>query len=133
MAAEPTPQDIAELFDAAPIGLGVIDRSLTWVRVNQALAALYHRSADELIGRRPSELLADLGARFEAVVKRVLQTGITEQHTLSGALDHEPGHVRHWDVVWYPLAMGVGVAAVEVTRRRAAEEALAEAHRRDAA
>jgi serine phosphatase RsbU (regulator of sigma subunit) len=39
---------------------------------------------------------------------------------------------RAWDVTYFPIDAGVGVAAIETTGRRAAEVALAEAHRRDA-
>ncbi len=121
-----------ELFERAPIAVGVFDADLRWTRVNPALAEMNHAEAEALIGRRPSEVHGELGQRTEAILRRVIETGQAERHAQAGELGTDPGVVRHWDVAFFPLDGGVGLTAVEVTEQRGAEAALAEAHRRDA-
>ncbi|HEX2086905.1 MAG TPA: SpoIIE family protein phosphatase [Solirubrobacteraceae bacterium] len=122
------------VLEAAPIGLGAFDAELRFAWVNAAFAGLSGRTAEQLVGRRPSEVYGDLGARTEAWVRQVLETSRPHRQVVTGALPEEPGVVRHWDVEHFPLEEGggVGIIAVEITDQRRAEEALAEAHRRDA-
>ena len=118
-----------DLLEAAPVGLGVFDRELRWVQANEALASFTGLSAEEVIGRRPSEVLGAVGEQAEAAMRRVLETRTPERRQV----DAEIGlHVRHWDVSWFPVEGGVGIAAVEITARVEAERLLAAAHRRDA-
>jgi PAS domain S-box-containing protein len=130
-AHPPTPLE-HELLERAPIALGILDSDLRFVRVNPALAALHHVEADALVGQRPSDLHGELGRQTEELLARVRDSGRIERTTQSGELGSEPGVVRHWDVTYFPVDGGVGVTAIEVTERRDAETALAEAHRRDA-
>jgi serine phosphatase RsbU (regulator of sigma subunit) len=123
---------IDHLFEAAPIGLGVLDRDLRWVRVNDAMAALQQRPRDDLIGRRPSELHPGVGARVENIAREVLVTGRTLHRRMDGQVGGETGNMRWWDMAWFPVDDSVGMAAVEITDRVRAERELAEAHRRDA-
>ncbi len=121
-----------DLLARAPVALGAFDEDLRWAWVNDALATMNHAPAAELVGRRPSEVHGELGERAEAILRRVMATGEAERHGLSGELGTDPGVVRHWDTTYFPIDDGVGIVAIEVTGRYAAEEALAEAHRRDA-
>jgi hypothetical protein len=122
-----------DVVEGAPVGLGAFDADLRCAWVNPALAALNQLPPEEIVGRRPSEVHAELGAEAERRLREVLETGRPHREIVSGVLGNGAGVVRHWDVSHFPLpdGGGVGVAAVEVTEQRAAEEALAEAHRRD--
>jgi PAS domain S-box-containing protein len=62
------------LFAAAPVGLGFLDRDLRYRRINEALARTNGRTREEHLGRRPSELLGDLGLQAEALLERVMAT-----------------------------------------------------------
>jgi hypothetical protein len=121
-----------ELFDKGPVGLGAHDDELRWTHVNPALAALNRAAPEDLVGRTPTEVHGELGRASEEIMRRVVETGQTERVILDGELGSEPGRPRQFEVAWYRVTGGVGVAAIEVTERRAAEVALAEAHRRDA-
>jgi serine phosphatase RsbU (regulator of sigma subunit) len=123
---------IDELFEAAPVGLGSFDAQLRWASANEAMALLNRRPVDELLGRRPTEIHAVLGLKAEEMLRRVIATGEGERGTLSGHYLSEPDVLRFWDVAWFPLTDGVGVAAVEITERVRAEQELAEAHRHEA-
>jgi PAS domain S-box-containing protein len=125
------------LFRAAPVGLGAFDAELRWIEANDALAAMNRLSCDDLIGRRPSEVHGELGVETEAVLRGVLERGEPLSMAVSGELGTQPGVLRHWEVTYWPLAAatgqrGVGVVAMEITERRAAEEELAATARRDA-
>ena len=120
------------VVEGAPVAMGAFDADLRWAWVNRALAEMNHASPEDLVGRRPSELHGALGEASEAILRRVLESGRAERHTQSGELGTEPGVLHHWDVHYFPLPDSVGVAAIEVTQRHAAEAALAVAHHRDA-
>ena len=124
---------IDDLFEAAPIGLGVLDRDLRWARVNAAMAALQRREPEDLIGRMPSEIHPEVGPRVEEIAREVQSTGQTLRRRMDGRVrGEEDGGTRWWDLVWFAVGDGVGMAAVEITDRVRAEHELAEAHRRDA-
>ncbi|HEV2814004.1 MAG TPA: SpoIIE family protein phosphatase [Solirubrobacteraceae bacterium] len=120
------------VVEGAPVGLGAFDADLRCAWVNPALAELNQMPAEAIIGRRPSEIHGELGAETEERLRSVLESGEAHREIVSGHLGN--GSLHHWDVSHFPLpdGGGVGVAAVEVTEQRAAEDALAEAHRRDA-
>ncbi|HWT92269.1 MAG TPA: PAS domain-containing protein, partial [Solirubrobacteraceae bacterium] len=123
-----------EVFEAAPVGLGVFDADLRWAEANDALAALTGHTVAELLGRRPSEVLGPVGVATEEAVRRVRASGEAERLAGSGTLPERPGVERSWATVLFPLpdAGAVGVAAVEVTEQVAGERQLAAVARRDA-
>ena len=117
--------------EGAPVGLGAFDADLRIAWVNPAFAALSHRSAEEMVGRRLTELYGELGEEAEARVREVLESDRPQRSVMSGEPD---GVERHWDVAYFPLpdGAGVGATAIEITEQRTMEQALTEAHRRDA-
>jgi serine phosphatase RsbU (regulator of sigma subunit) len=123
---------IDDLFEAAPIGLGVLDGDLRWIRANAAMARLSRSTVEQMLGHRPSELHPDLGLRAEEAARRVLDTGEQVRREASGMLGSDASVLRHWDVAYFPLGDGVGLAAVEISDRVRAERQLVEAHQRDA-
>jgi two-component system CheB/CheR fusion protein len=77
-----------------------------------------------------------LAATARDVVARILETGrAVENVEFSGETPARPGVVRTWNESWYPMydsggeIVGFGVAAEEITERKAAEAALREADR----
>ena len=121
-----------DVFTHVPIGLGVFDRNLRWVRVNPALAAINQSTEQEMVGRTPSELQGDVGRRSEASIRRVLATGEIQRTLLHGRLAADPDVERDWEVTFYPLPEGVGIVVLENTERLSAEAELAAVARRDA-
>ncbi|HEX8120303.1 MAG TPA: SpoIIE family protein phosphatase [Solirubrobacteraceae bacterium] len=122
------------VVEGAPVGLAALDADLRYAWVNPKMAALGGLAPAEFVGRRLTDLYGEQAAGSEERLRDVLATGRTHRDIVSGGLPGENGVVHHWDVTYFPLEKGegVGIAAIEVTEQRAAEEALSEAHRRDA-
>jgi PAS domain-containing protein len=91
------------LFLRAPVGLAFFDRSLRYVRVNEALAAMDGVPVRDHIGRTVAELLPDL-AGLAAAFRRVMDTGepiAALEYT--GETPAKPGEMRHWRGSFYPV------------------------------
>ncbi|HEU5363783.1 MAG TPA: PAS domain-containing protein [Gaiellaceae bacterium] len=117
------------LYDSAPVGLGFWDRDLRYARVNEALAAINERSADDHVGRTFREVVPQLADELEALVRDVLETGrpVIGREMTAGTPLH-PDLLRHWSASYYPVVgaegepIGVGAVIEETTERRRAEQ-----------
>ncbi len=128
--------ELASVFEAAPVGIAMVDCDLRFVQINDELARLDGRSAEEHIGRTVRDVLGPAAAELiEPVFRKVTVTG-------------EP--VRNWEISGPRrtyLAQCVPVRAAEgnvsgacsvvldITDRKRAEEALrrSESHFREIA
>ena len=117
------------LFGHAPVGLGMWDTQLRYARVNAALAEINGMPIEAHLGRRPSELLGELGADVEATLAEVVRSGVAVRGLeVSGALPAAPGDVRHFRVDYYPVPqddgslLGVAAVVLEVTAETRLEE-----------
>jgi signal transduction histidine kinase len=87
------------------------------------------------IGKRPGEILPDVGPQMEEYLKKVRNTGKPLLRIqLTGNTPASPGEERQWIVSYYPvrspkgIVFGIGVIALEVTDQKRAEQALRDAH-----
>lgn len=116
------------LFAHAPVGLAIWDHDLRYRRINPALAAINGIAPDDHLGRRPSEILGDLGLEAERTMREVLEDGVPRVDVdIAGATPALPGEHRQWRVSWYALGgvegstpEGVAAVVVEVTGEREA-------------
>ena len=69
-----TMAELDAIFTSAPVGFAFHDRDLRYVRVNERLATAMGHTPDEIIGRRPSEVLPGIGADIEEGLSRALAT-----------------------------------------------------------
>lgn len=117
------------LYGSAPVGLGFWDRDLRYVRVNEALAAINERSADDHVGRTFREVVPQLADELEELARSVLETGVPVigREMTAGTPGH-PDRPRHWRASYYPVIgpdgerIGVGAVVEETTERRRAEQ-----------
>ena len=120
------------LYERAPVGLGLLDPGLRYVRVNDRLAEINGLPADAHVGRTIAEILPDLPAAVQADVARVAETGAPMgEVTVVGATPAQPGVQREWVTSYWPVRrpsehelVGIGLMVIEVTERRAAQRAL---------
>jgi PAS domain S-box-containing protein len=120
------------LFGAAPLGIGIWDRDLRFVRVNATLAAMNGVPVEAHTGRLPAEILPDVQA-LDGVMERwrhILATGEPWLDVeLRGSTPAAPDEERIWNEQFFPIRsgadiVGVGAVVAEVTERRRVEEAL---------
>ncbi len=121
--------ELEALYDEAPIGLGFLDRDLRFVRINAALAEMNGFSAEAHIGKSVWDLVPDLRASAEPMLRRVLDRNeVIKGLELSGETPARPGVRRDWLEMFYPVhdrhgaVQGVGIFCEEVTEAKRARE-----------
>ncbi|MEN9933271.1 MAG: hypothetical protein RIS17_1844, partial [Pseudomonadota bacterium] len=119
--------EIAAIYNAAPVGLCVLDRDLRFVRINDLLADINGVPAADHIGRTVAEVLPDLGPGVHEAMARVLAGEPARNIVISGTTRARPDAVRTWRENWLPLrdssgkVIGVTVSAEDVTDDKTAE------------
>jgi PAS domain S-box-containing protein len=134
LEALPT-QRLAQLnaiYDGVPVGLCFLDRNLRYVSVNKRLAEMHNLPVASHLGRHISEVIPEKFAQCEPYLQRALD-GIP--HTgleISYPDPHRPAMTRTILVSYQPArdevdeVVGVSISVVDITRRKQAEQALAE-------
>lgn len=112
---------------ATPVGFKLVDRDLRVVRINQTLADIEGRTAEDCIGRTVPELVPDLWPQLGNVYRLVLAGETLRNVDVSKPSAADPHHMRHWLASYYPVRIdgeiiGVGNVVVDITDRKEAEE-----------
>ena len=124
------------LHATAPVGLGLVDRELRYLRINDHLAEINGSAAAAHLGKRPGEILPLMGEEVEAHFRNVISSGLPRLNVETrGETPACPGVIRHWLTGYYPIfhegaVMGAGVVVQEITERKAAEQALRDSQER---
>jgi hypothetical protein len=114
------------LFEQAPIGLGFWDRQLRYARVNAALAEMNGVPPEKHIGKTVEEVLPEMDPAVMEAFRKVLSTGETVSHEVTGVTPAVPGRKRWWAVTYHPVragneVQGVGAVCEEITSAKEAE------------
>lgn len=125
------------LFEAAPLGLALVDDQLRYRTFNRQMAQITGCPMEEAAGRPVDDLAPELGKPLACLLERVQRTGqaITES-VLSVPAAVAPNATRHWSVSAIPLhdptgaPLGVGLILQDITARRQAELRLQHSARR---
>ncbi len=124
--------ELTLLYHTAPIGLALVDRGMKYIRVNDKLAQFNGRPAPDHIGRTFSEIVPEMAASLEAVVKQVFETGVpVSDLEISGATPAVPGEKRDWLASFLPLRLkrgeirGVTIVMLDITSLKQTERNLA--------
>ena len=125
--------ELDALYARAPLGLGLIDRELRFVRVNPALADMNGFSPEEHVGKKVWDLVPDLRAIAEPMLLKVIETGEPLRDVaITGTTLAHPGQIREWREQFYPIfadtgqVTGIGVICEDVTERRKQDRELRE-------
>lgn len=121
--------ELQAIYDEAPVGLGLLDADLRFTRINAALAEMNGFTVEEHLGHSVWELLPDLKASAEPLLRKVLDSGeVLRGVEISGETPAKPGVRRTWSEVFYPVhgpdgfRRGVGIFCVEITDLKQARE-----------
>ncbi len=124
------------LYATAPVGLGLVDRELRYLRINDHLAKTNGLAAQRHLGQRPGDVLPLIGKEVEEHFRQVIDSGKPRLNVETrGETPAQPGVIRHWLTGYYPIfhgngTMGAGVVVQEITARKAAEQALLDSQER---
>jgi len=121
--------ELETLYDAAPIGLGLFDQDIRFLRVNEQLADINGASKDDHLGRCAWEIVPSLRSLAEPMFRKVFDTGEPILGIeLTGMTSKSPGVLRTWIEDYYPLrgssgdVIAVGAIVREVTEQKRLEE-----------
>jgi PAS domain-containing protein len=67
--------ELDTLYDTAPIGLGLVDPDLRYIRINQALAEINGVPIEKTLGRKLQEVLPELADLLAPLHLEVFRTG----------------------------------------------------------
>jgi PAS domain S-box-containing protein len=115
------------IFENAPLGIGLLDRDLRFVRVNPIFARMNGAPAEAHVGRTPPEVAALLGwEEIGSALRRVAETGVPRLDA-PVSMPGPDGKDRHFLEAWYPVratgeTVGLGAIIREVTAERDAQE-----------
>lgn len=123
--------ELEVIYRRAPVGLGVYDRNLRLLRVNDALAKFNNLTPSEHAGRTVEEIVPEFGKEIAKYLRQVFDTGESilnvERHK---AAPGSPGNEQHFLASYYPLRLDDGsVFAVcsvvlDISERKRAEAQL---------
>lgn len=114
----------------APVAFAFYGTDLRYRRINRMLAEINGLPMAAHLGRRPAELLGELGVMVEERLRQVLDTRDVVSDDDFAAVLPATGEVRHYQSQWFPAldaqgdVFGVAVLVTDVTDRRNADEAL---------
>jgi two-component sensor histidine kinase len=127
-----TPAELAAIYEAAPVGLAFLDRSLRYVRINARLAAIHNIPPADHLGCTVREVMGDARADvMEPLYRQVIETNQPVINREARGRNPMPPHdERVWLSNYYPLVVegevvGVNVVVQDITdSKREAERQL---------
>lgn len=120
--------EIEAIYQATPVGLGVLDRNLQYTRINHRLAEINGMSIEEHIGQTISVIVPELAPSLEPYIQHVLTTGEPQLNVeVEGETAAQPSIKRTWVNNWFPLkgsdeqVIGVSCVVYDITDRKRIE------------
>jgi PAS domain S-box-containing protein len=128
------------IYDGAPVGLCFLDTQMRYININRRLAEMNGTPIADHIGRRVSDLHPDLYQIAAPYIRRALQGESQSGMEVTSPKSTPDGGHRTLLLSYQPArdeadeVIGVSVAVVDISARKAAEEALkqSEEHYRNA-
>ncbi|MEZ6087732.1 MAG: ATP-binding protein [Pirellulaceae bacterium] len=131
-------RELELIYQAAPVGMSLVDRDLKFLRINETLARINGIAREEHIGRRLDDLLSGLSSQIAPLYERVFATAEPVIGVEIVGTRPADEHERTWLVSYYPLQLesdsantpaGSSVTAVssivqDITDRKQTEERL---------
>ncbi len=119
---------LSAFFSSAPVGMGIVDHQLRYIRVNQVLAEINGKSVEEHLNRNVQEILGDFTPTIEKYFQKVLKTGksLLNQENTSNLLSPD-GTEQTWLSSYFPIfnidqvPFSVGFVVIDISDRKKAE------------
>lgn len=102
--------ELQQLFELAPFGIGIFDRHFRCRSVNQTLADLNGLSREEHYGHTLREIVPALAPVLEPLFQQIISSGVPRvELNLSGHTAAHQGQQRHWQAIYSPMLNEQGV------------------------
>ncbi|MCJ2369263.1 sensor domain-containing protein [Aeromonas dhakensis] len=102
--------ELQQLFELAPFGIGIFDRHFRCRSVNQTLADLNGLSREEHYGHTLREIVPALAPVLEPLFQQIISSGVPRvELNLSGHTAAHQGQQRHWQAIYSPMLDEQGV------------------------
>jgi PAS domain S-box-containing protein len=119
------------LLAASPVGMAFLDRDLRYLRINDALAALNGRPAEDHVGRTIGEMIPEAAAVVEPILRDVIARGEpVVNREVTRPSPSGPGGQQTYLATYFPVRAqsgeitGVGGVVMEITDVRRVQEDL---------
>lgn len=125
-------RELELIYEAAPVGLSLIDRNFRFLRVNETLAAINGFPKEAHIGRRADEMLPELHDQLYPIYDEVFASGKPRLNVEIVGTTPASKKTRTWLASYYPLTdesgNSVSVSAIvqDITDRKRTEKRLQE-------
>jgi signal transduction histidine kinase/FixJ family two-component response regulator len=128
-------RELELIYEAAPVGLSLLDRNYRYLRVNETLARINGYSKEQHIGKRVDEILPELRDQLCPLYDEVFATGNPKLNVEIVGRTPASEETRTWFASFFPLGGDNGVsptsevAAVnaivqDITERKRTEQRL---------
>ena len=125
--------EIQSFYDAAPVGLFVLDTELRYLRINGRLAEMNGIPVEAHLGHSVRDLLPDLADSIEPLFRQIMATGVPMLNVeVAEETAARLGGRRFWRAQYYPLrsatgeVIGINGMAEDITERKHIEDQVRE-------
>lgn len=122
---------LADLLQTSPIGIAVLDSELRYVHINHQLANSNGLSPEAHIGRTPRDVLPEVGPGLEAIMHKVMASGVAEcNFEASAEIPPGSGCITYWNASYHPRidkqgqSCGIIAMVEDVSLKKQAEQAI---------
>jgi two-component system, sensor histidine kinase PdtaS len=122
---------VADLLETSPIGIAILDSQLRYQHINRRLADSNGLPASQHLGRKPSDILPLAGPALEAIMHKVMHSGVAEcDFEASAEIPPGSGHITYWNASYHPrfdqngTACGIIAMVEDVSLKKQAEMAI---------
>ncbi|MEM9734502.1 MAG: chemotaxis protein CheB [Pseudomonadota bacterium] len=117
-ASEDARLEVEQIYKTSPLGMGLIDRDMKYVRLNEQLASINGVPVEKHIGATVRDIIPAVADQTEALIQQVFESGKPILNVrVEGSTLFEPDIQRVWDADWTPFFVGDAVTGVSVTVR----------------
>lgn len=130
--AEKRMNEVEQIYRTSPLAMGLIDKKMRYVRLNEKLAEINGEPLDRHIGATIREIIPDVAEQTEKIIQTVFETKEPVRgKRVTGSVRSRPNEPRIWQSDWVPYFEKDEVVAVSANVRDITDEvAISESLRR---
>ncbi len=120
--AEQSYNEVEQIYNSNPMGMGLISREMVYLRLNEQLAAINGEPLERHKDATIRDIIPDIADQTEQLVRTVFESGeAIRGQQITGSNRVSPDDQRIWESDWVPYWRDGKVDAVAVTVRDVTE------------